>query len=62
MIKPNTRRIKPRGQSALEYTLLIITVASAFITMNLYIRRAVNARLHSIELEVNPGVMVQKAN
>jgi hypothetical protein len=52
--------IKPKGQSALEYTLLIITVASAFITMNLYIRRAVNARLHNIELEVNPGIMVQK--
>lgn len=52
--------IKAKGQSALEYTLLIIAVASAFVTMNLYIRRAVNARLHNIELEVNPGVIIQK--
>ncbi|MCX5714622.1 MAG: hypothetical protein NT033_07450 [Candidatus Omnitrophica bacterium] len=52
--------IKSKGQSALEYTLLIITVASAFVAMNLYIRRAVNARLHNIELEVNPGIMIQK--
>ena len=60
MTAGHTRKIKAKGQSALEYTLLIITVASAFITMNLYIRRAVNARLHSIELEVNPGIMVEK--
>lgn len=51
-------RTKTRGQSALEYTLLIITVVSAFLAMNVYVRRAVNDRLHSIELEISPGISV----
>jgi len=54
-----TRIRKNRAQSALEYTLLIITVATAFLAMHLYMRRAVNARLHSIELEINPGIDVE---
>lgn len=49
-----------RAQSVLEYTLLIITVAAALMAMNVYIRRAVNARLHNIELEMNPGIMIQQ--
>jgi hypothetical protein len=52
--------MKTKAQSIIEYTLLIITVASAFIAMNLYIRRAVNARLHNIELEINPPVIITR--
>lgn len=52
--------INKKSQSVIEYTLLIITVAAAFIAMNVYIRRAVNARLHNIELEMNPPVLVQE--
>jgi hypothetical protein len=48
-----------RGQNLLEYALLIITVAAAFLAMNLYMRRAVNARLHNIELEMNPPIYIQ---
>lgn len=51
------RHVK-RGQSILEYTILIMTVAAAFLAMNLYMRRAVNDRLHDIDREVNPGVTV----
>ncbi len=47
-----------RGQSVLEYTILIVTVVAAFIAMNVYMRRAVNHRLHTIELESNPGVQI----
>jgi len=47
-----------RGQSVLEYALLIITVAAVFIAMNLYIRRAVNARLHNMEIEISPPISV----
>jgi len=50
---------KNRAQSVLEYTLLILTVAAAFMAMNVYIRRAVNARLHNIEVDMNPGVIVE---
>lgn len=47
-----------RGQSVMEYTILIVTVVAAFIAMNVYMRRAVNHRLHTIELEANPGVQI----
>ncbi len=50
--------MKNKAQSVIEYTLLIITVAMAFLAMNVYIRRAVNARLHNIELETNPPIIV----
>lgn len=50
---------KNRAQSVIEYTLLIIMVAGAFMAMNVYVRRAINARLHSIELEVNPPIIVE---
>lgn len=49
---------KSRGQSVLEYTILIVAIASAFMAMNLYVRRSVNARLHNMELELNPPIQV----
>jgi uncharacterized protein (UPF0333 family) len=49
-----------KAQSVLEYTLLILTVVAAIITMNLYVNRAVNARLRSVELEINPPVIIQR--
>lgn len=48
-----------KAQSLLEYALLIITVAAAFMAMNLYVRRAVNARLHNIEIEMNPPIVIE---
>jgi hypothetical protein len=45
-----------RGQSVLEYALLIITVSAVFIAMNLYVRRAVNDRLHTMEIEISPPI------
>lgn len=50
---------RTKAQSVIEYTLLIITVAAVFMAMNLYVRRAVNARLRNIELEINPPIMIQ---
>ena len=49
-----------KAQNILEYVLLIITVAAAFMAMHLYVRRAVNARLHNIELEVNPPIVINR--
>jgi uncharacterized membrane protein SpoIIM required for sporulation len=48
------------GQGVIEYTLLIITVAAAFMAMNYYVRRAVNDRLHSAELEMSPDIVVEQ--
>jgi len=49
---------KIKAQSVIEYALLIITVAIAFMAMNVYINRAVQARLHNIELEINPKIII----
>ena len=51
-------KTKIKAQSAIEYALLIITVAIAFMAMNVYINRAVQARLHNIELEINPKISI----
>lgn len=49
-------RISRRGQSVLEYTLIITVVASALIAMSTYVRRAVQANLKTIEDQVNNSV------
>ena len=49
-----------KAQSILEYALLILTVVAAVMAMNLYVSRAVNARLRSVELEINPRIIVQQ--
>jgi Flp pilus assembly pilin Flp len=46
-----------RGQNLIEYTILIMVVAAAFLAMSVYVRRAVNAQLHNMEVEVNPPLI-----
>jgi|YelNatPaOPRAMG01_1025707.scaffolds.fasta_scaffold49733_6 hypothetical protein len=48
-----------KAQSLLEYALLIITVAAAFMAMTTYMNRAVNSRLHDLQLETNPPIIVK---
>ncbi|MFA4842840.1 MAG: hypothetical protein WC658_03290 [Candidatus Omnitrophota bacterium] len=50
-----------KAQSIIEYTILIVAVALAFIAMNVYVRRAVNQRLHDMELEINPSIIVHNS-
>lgn len=52
-------KMNKRAQNLVEYTLLIMAVAAAFLAMNLYMRRAVNAKLRNIELEMNPPIIIQ---
>jgi len=47
-----------KGQSMLEYAILIIAVAAAFMAMNVYVRRAVNSRIHELNQEISPPIMV----
>lgn len=42
-----------KAQSILEYAILIMIVAAAFMAMNLYVQRAVQANLKSLEIQVN---------
>ena len=42
-----------RGQSLLEYAVLIAAVTSALVIMSDYIRRAFNAHAEAIEEELN---------
>lgn len=41
------------GQSILEYAILISVVSAALITMSLYVRRAIQANLKTIENQIN---------
>lgn len=42
-----------RAQSILEYTILIGVVSAALIAMSLYVRRAIQANLKTIEHQIN---------
>lgn len=42
-----------RGQSFLEYALLIVTIAAALMAMTQYIHRAVNVRLKQAQEELS---------
>jgi Flp pilus assembly pilin Flp len=42
-----------RGQSTLEYTILIAIVAAVFISMHLYVQRAARAAFKVIEDQIN---------
>ncbi|MEW6075391.1 MAG: class III signal peptide-containing protein [Candidatus Omnitrophota bacterium] len=59
MILRNTQNKARKGQTTLEYALLIIAVAAAFIAMYRYLSGATGAKLHDIENELNPGVDIQ---
>ena len=46
-------RMSHRGQSLLEYAVLVAAVTSALVIMSDYIRRAFNAHAEAIEEELN---------
>lgn len=48
--------MRRRGQSILEYVIIMGVVAAAIIAMQVYFRRAVNARLEEIKQEYVPKV------
>jgi len=45
--------IARKGQSILEYTLLIIMIAAALTAMTTYIMRSMNARVKQTQDELN---------
>ena len=45
--------MKKKGQSTIEYALLIAIVAAAFMAMHLYAQRAVQANFKLIETQIN---------
>ena len=46
-------RFSARGQSLVEYAVLVAAVASAMIVMSDYVRRAFNAHVEMVEQELN---------
>ena len=44
-----------RGAHTLEYAILIGVVAAAMVAMQTYVRRAVQAHLKMIEVQLNAG-------
>lgn len=45
--------MKKRGQSTIEYALLITIVAAAFLSMHLYVQRAVQANFKLVQDQIN---------
>ncbi len=50
---PPTRNGWAKGQSMLEYAVLVAAVASALAVMTDYVRKAFNAHAKAIETELN---------
>lgn len=46
-------RMIKRGQSVLEYSMIIAVAVAALMTMGVYVRRAVQANLKIIEEQIN---------
>lgn len=44
---------KARGQSTLEYGVFIAVVAAALVGMQVYVRRAIQANLKTLEQQIN---------
>lgn len=42
-----------KGQSTIEYTLLVVIVAAAIMAMQLYVQRAARAHLRLIQEQIN---------
>ena len=45
--------LNKKAQSFLEYVMLILVITTALVAMYPYMRRAVNARLKQLQLELN---------
>lgn len=45
--------MRNRAQSTIEYALLIAIVAAAFMAMNMYMQRSVQANFNVIEEQIN---------
>ena len=47
------RRHVMRGQSTLEYTMFIVAASAALLGMSVYIRRAIQANVKTVENRIN---------
>ncbi len=45
----NLQRQIRQGQSVLEYAILLAIVSAAFITMTVYVKRAIQGQLYQLE-------------
>ena len=48
------RRVK--AQNFIEYAALIMIISAALMAMNVYVQRAVNARLANVRAELNESI------
>jgi len=46
-------RKNQRGQSILEYTLIVAVVVAALMAMSVYVQRSVQANLRTVEDQIN---------
>ena len=51
--QPRTQSVFKKGQSMLEYAVLVGAVTSALVLMAAYVRQAFNAHANAVEEELN---------
>ncbi len=51
--EPESRNMKEKGQSVLEYALIIAVIVSALMAMNVYVQRSVQSNLKTLEDQIN---------
>ena len=56
MMMPRARQ-GSRGQSVLEYTVFMSVVIAALISMSVYIRRATQASMKTMEVQINESAI-----
>ena len=49
------KRWANKGQSVLEYAIIVAVVSAAFLAMSMYLRRAVQGTLYRIESKTAPA-------
>ena len=52
----NTKDDKKKGQSVLEYAVLLLAVCIVFISMFVYMQRSVKAKLYNVQTQINQAV------
>jgi len=48
--------MKRKAQNFIEYAALIMIISGALLAMNVYIQRAMNARLAQVRAELNESI------
>ena len=56
-LETRNSKLDRKGQSTLEYAVLVGVIAAALVAMQLYVRRSIQANLKTLENQINAEAM-----